>query len=49
MVEGYADGITPNPDILCNKQMKFGILMDYAKEEGFDALATESLLHPKIE
>ena len=40
MVEGYADGITPNPDILCNKQMKFGILMDYAKEVGFDALAT---------
>jgi tRNA-specific 2-thiouridylase len=40
MVDGYADGITPNPDILCNKQMKFGILMNYAKEEGFDALAT---------
>ena len=40
MVNGYADGITPNPDILCNKQMKFGALMDYAKENGFEALAT---------
>jgi tRNA-specific 2-thiouridylase len=40
MVNGYADGITPNPDILCNKQMKFGALMNYAKEQGFDALAT---------
>ena len=40
MVQGYAEGITPNPDILCNKQMKFGALMEYAKEHGFDALAT---------
>lgn len=48
MVNGYADGITPNPDILCNKQMKFGALMDYAKENGFEALATGSLLHSKI-
>ncbi len=40
MVRGYAEGITPNPDILCNKQMKFGELMKYAKQKGFDALAT---------
>ena len=40
MVKGYAEGITPNPDILCNKQMKFGELMKYAQERGFDALAT---------
>tara|TARA_B100002019_G_scaffold288319_1_gene301723 strand:- start:392 stop:1516 length:1125 start_codon:yes stop_codon:yes gene_type:complete len=40
MVRGYAEGITPNPDILCNKQMKFGELMKYAQERGFDALAT---------
>ena len=40
MVQGYADGITPNPDILCNKQMKFGELMKYAQQRGFDALAT---------
>jgi len=48
MVEGYADGITPNPDILCNKQMKFGALMKYAKEENFDALATGHYCIQKI-
>ena len=40
MVEGYATGITPNPDILCNREMKFGALMNYAQSEGFSALAT---------
>ncbi len=40
MVDGYAHGITPNPDVLCNRQMKFGALLDYAAKEGFDALAT---------
>jgi len=40
MVEGYATGTTPNPDILCNRRMKFGALLDYAYEEGFDCLAT---------
>ena len=40
MVSGYEQGITPNPDILCNRAMKFGALLDYAKEHGFSALAT---------
>ena len=40
MVEGYAGGITPNPDVLCNREMKFGALLDYALKEGFSALAT---------
>ncbi len=40
MIQGYADGITPNPDILCNRKMKFGALMKYAKEHDFEALAT---------
>ena len=40
MVEGYAAGITPNPDILCNREMKFGALLDYALSEGFSFLAT---------
>ena len=33
MVEGYATGTTPNPDILCNRRMKFGALLDYAYKE----------------
>ena len=40
MIQGYADGITPNPDILCNRKMKFGALMEYAKNHDFEALAT---------
>ncbi len=40
MVNGYADGITPNPDVLCNRSMKFGALLEHAREKGFDGLAT---------
>lgn len=40
LVEGYKNGITPNPDIMCNREMKFGIFQKYALEQGFDALAT---------
>ena len=40
MIDGYANGITPNPDILCNRRMKFGALLEYAQNEGFDAMAT---------
>ena len=40
MVQGYANGITPNPDVLCNREMKFGALLQYALKEGFEALAT---------
>jgi tRNA-specific 2-thiouridylase len=40
MVRGYGEGITPNPDVLCNRAMKFGALLDYAENHGFSALAT---------
>ena len=33
-------GRTPNPDVLCNKFVKFGVWLDKAKEMGFDKLAT---------
>lgn len=36
----YAAGRTPNPDILCNREMKFGLLLELAKAQGFDAVAT---------
>lgn len=40
LVDGYKKGITPNPDIMCNKEMKFGIFLAYAKDMGFDGIAT---------
>jgi tRNA-specific 2-thiouridylase len=36
----YAAGRTPNPDILCNREMKFGLLLELAKDQGFNAVAT---------
>ena len=35
MVEGYASGITPNPDVLCNREMKFGALKNMRRKRAF--------------
>ena len=32
LLKGYSDGETPNPDILCNRHIKFDIFLDYAQE-----------------
>lgn len=40
LVDGYNRGITPNPDMMCNREMKFGIFQQYALDQGFDAIAT---------
>lgn len=39
-IEAYRNGFTPNPCVICNKKIKFGALMDYAVQKGFDKLAT---------
>jgi tRNA-specific 2-thiouridylase len=39
-VRAYAAGRTPNPCVACNREMKFGRLLDTATALGFDALAT---------
>lgn len=36
----YAIGRTPNPDVRCNKEIKFGLFLQKARELGFDYIAT---------
>jgi len=36
----YKAGNTPNPDILCNREIKFGLFMDWALRNGFSHVAT---------
>ena len=39
-IDEYEKGRTPNPDILCNKYIKFDYFLRFAKEKGFDYIAT---------
>jgi tRNA-specific 2-thiouridylase len=40
LLEGYANGITPNPDVMCNREIKFGVFLRWALDHGYDAVAT---------
>jgi len=40
MVHEYKEGRTPNPDVMCNKYIKFGAFFDKAMEMGADYVAT---------
>jgi len=39
-LEEYEKGRTPNPDVLCNREIKFGPFAEYAKKLGADFVAT---------
>eukprot|EP00055_Hartaetosiga_balthica_P002960 m.139845 g.139845 ORF g.139845 m.139845 type:complete len:404 (+) comp25073_c0_seq1:135-1346(+) len=39
-VVGYEQGITPNPDVLCNAKIKFSAFYDHVRKQGCDFLAT---------
>ncbi|MFA6354950.1 MAG: tRNA 2-thiouridine(34) synthase MnmA, partial [Candidatus Paceibacterota bacterium] len=40
MIEEYKKGNTPNPDVMCNRMVKFGVFWQFAKEHGADFIAT---------
>lgn len=44
----YLAGRTPNPDVLCNSQVKFASLFDYAQKHNFDYLATGHYAQRKL-
>ena len=39
-LEEYEKGRTPNPDVLCNREIKFGPFLEFAKSIGADKIAT---------
>ncbi len=39
-IEGYQKGETPNPDVICNKEIKFGLFLKKARKLGADFIAT---------
>ena len=39
-ISEYIAGRTPNPDVMCNKYVKFGAFMNFAKAQGADFIAT---------
>ncbi len=40
LIHEYRVGRTPNPDVMCNREVKFGAFYRYAINEGADAIAT---------
>ena len=40
MFDAYARGITPNPDVLCNREIKYDVFLEAALKLGADGVAT---------
>ena len=40
MIEAYKNGYTPNPDIMCNQEVKFKLFLETALNDGADMIAT---------
>ncbi|MDP3729267.1 MAG: tRNA 2-thiouridine(34) synthase MnmA [bacterium] len=48
MIKEYRVGRTPNPDVMCNKQIKFGIFLKKAIAAGADYIATGHYIKLKV-
>ena len=40
MITEYARGHVPNPDVMCNREVKWGIFLQFARSHGADFIAT---------
>lgn len=40
LLDGYRQGLTPNPDIMCNQEVKFKLFLQAAQADGADMIAT---------
>jgi len=40
MLDGFKSGITPNPDVMCNQEIKFKLFYELARKKGADFIAT---------
>ena len=49
MINEYKAGRTPNPDVMCNRVVKFGAFWDKAKELGADYIATGHYAQNKLD
>ena len=47
MIREYKAGRTPNPDVMCNKEIKFGLFLKRALKEGADYIATGHYIERK--
>lgn len=47
MVREYASGRTPNPDVMCNRHIKFGVFLRHALAKGADFVATGHYIKKK--
>jgi len=45
MISEYREGRTPNPDVMCNQYVKFGVFLDFALRHGAEAVATGHYAH----
>ncbi len=47
-LDEYKKGRTPNPDVLCNREIKFGVFRDYARRLGGEYIATGHYARTRI-